>query len=38
MVISMNWVVVCDLITLFAGLVIGASIAVPRRTGRRNDF
>ena len=38
MVIAMNWVIVCDLITLFAGLVMGASIATPRRAGRRNDF
>jgi len=39
MIIPMNWVIVCDLITLFTGIVMGASIvASRRRSGRRYDY
>ena len=38
MFVTMNWVIVCDLLTLFAGILMGASIGVPRRTGRKNDY
>jgi hypothetical protein len=38
MIITMNWVVIGNLISLFAGIVMGASLMVsPRRSGRRYD-
>ncbi len=39
MFVTMNWVIIGDLITLIAGIVMGASLMVPpRRTGRRYDY
>jgi hypothetical protein len=31
MLVSMNWVVIGDLISLIAGIVMGASVVAPRR-------
>jgi hypothetical protein len=39
MFVTMNWVVIGDLISLIAGIVMGASLMVPRRrSGRRYDY
>jgi len=39
MIVSMNWVIVGNLISLIAGIVMGASLMVPRRySGRRYDY
>ena len=36
MLVTLNWVVIGDLISLIGGIVMGASIVVPRRgSGRR---
>lgn len=39
MMIGPDWVIVCNLISLFGGIVIGVSLMVPRRPyNRRYDF
>ncbi|GEM_PF-5292997 len=39
MFVTMNWVVIGDLISLIGGIVMGASLMVPRRhSGRRYDY
>lgn len=34
MIISVDWVIVCNLIALIGGLVMGASLVAPRRSSR----
>ncbi len=41
MIIGTDWVIVCNLISLIGGIVMGVSLMVPpprRYSGRRYDF
>jgi hypothetical protein len=39
MIVSTNWVIIGNLISLIGGIVMGASLMVPRlRSGRRYDY
>ncbi len=39
MIISINWVIVCDLVSLIGGIVMGVSLMKPDRySGPRNRY